>query len=71
MGKISFTSLIVIIITSLLLLIYTASTVLDTETTYLLSFNTRIWFLIFFDVILGISAAKLLMKARANYYTLK
>lgn len=46
------------IILTILLLIYTATTVVDKESVYLLSFNSRVTLLILLDVILGISVAK-------------
>lgn len=46
------------IILTTLLLIYTATTVVDKETIYLLSFNSRVTLLILLDVILGFSVAK-------------
>lgn len=52
-----FTYLFIIILTALLL-IYTASTVVDKQTVYLFSFNIRVGILLLLDVILGVSVAK-------------
>jgi hypothetical protein len=56
------TRLMLTAIIAFLLLIYTASTLVDKETVYLLSFNTRVGLLLLFDIIVGVSVAKMFIE---------